>query len=1271
MLWKANKASDDTGQARRLLKGRELGWDDLVSLVHKNQEYAYQKHLADPSQAEVIERQFFEYLAIRTRLYQIERINQTLQSMGEDPSASPALLEKLWDQLSERRAYNGDDRKDLAFLFYEAASPKGLFKAIQYEKVKTLAKKAVNLAQMPTGFGKTDYLIPMINEMIKKELEHAQDKENETLPMKYKLPAIAAGFNLLNMWPGSIASINSDAISQKTIAATQKTTQQLTFSRESHLDAVQLGHTLLQLERAARKKTPISVRASDVASLFLHWLETPEMLHQGHDNPEARKQAELYSKILTLLHGPFVTIDEAHDVLDPQQKTIYTLGHYTHVPEYAFSFATDVFDLLNKNEKFTKLISENKVLLPEEAETLVTELFSNEMVKELANKLGIKDKDLPQFTLFLKGEGSFDNAEIDQNLINLAKGYRTVIIKAMISGAVNEQFGLSKLYYEKYLFAIPYEKKEVPKEDKDNPVPSSYKNPDETLLKTLKIYHYQGLSQSNLIDLLNTAMVRFAEEHAKHPTKAVESLPTQRAMLDLFNRLGLTTVQQDELVDTAEEDRETRLRAILTPQKAEQFSKDAYCINAFLKWCVAPSIKIFPSSIGMTPQDILMLFPSSVSLSATPQLAQVHSLLTQFVEMKGASGKTYDLLLSKIKEIRQMPADDSAFIEALAAGCRERHIRTVSDPSGLRRFDRNFVEKLAPQFNGDIIEYIVYYDNSAKGLVRYDVITKTLQPFDPKSHNPNKTLTLYDQARSTGTDIVQSPDAVGILIASSAMTVMQAGQGAGRLRQLDKGQALEAWTADPVNDKVDFDEAVAELVKRWLHNGEAASLQKNKVAIQQLMTADIKGAMARKMLGLPLDRTEKNEKQRPFHLDNLLSYYSRYRDVLLGNEPYSPVESYQNIGKATDGKTNLKKDQHSAIQKAKRYFKGGDFKKIAKQLRSYDKVIEEVPLPAKDYGGEVGASQQSQQSVSVQAETQQQQEVARHIQPQPPFIWHKVDRWPKKPQDLFEMDFAPPPFYKDVYHLKKLNKEINEHETRKLASNIVKKSYLGVKIGHKKRKYKKLMKKVEGNIAAAMASSGGQGKVQFVTARDAIAAQLPSDLSAGKAFFSDRLLLSSNFSEQLSTHVSPLLDAENSKNSFELLLILKKENDGTTTYTGVIVDTTDTQQLNRLLDQSRSEEGFQSTLKIALYSPLLGITCQGGNPITPEELQDCQVAHLVAEAKLLLGDHTFNEQEQTYFDNKARLIDASNNKREMNGKQLFDHLLSHLKQENLHNDGMV
>lgn len=1266
LLHKANFCGDVSKQLKFDRRNRPVDWGRLQKLMAKGQLYDYGKHLADPDVAKELEGGFFACLVMRTRFMQLKRVEAALAAAANpdlDDSEKKAAVANLALHLGQVREYDLRDPLERQLLFIESASPKGLFSKEQIEQARTqkdLVGTMRRLADMPTGFGKSDYFVPGLNALLNPQLElEAQAvKKFKAIPGvqgKYlikgkSLELISKSRRLiLNIWPAALADINKETLASKTAASINGAVAQLRLSRAG-VGLDQIENLVHMIEKCQRKKIPISVRSSDVAAIFLHYIEVMEALSVAEGSQDKKGVeynaacAQGYMRILSVLIDTSVaTIDESREVLSPMEKTVYTLGKPTKAPTYAADFACDFFFMLMEvpakgdGPSFKELIEKNDNLPTAKIEALTKEFITDpDFVANLAQKLGVDNGEELKAYLFGTSDtpprcsvnlDRKDNYNLQK--MDLARGYYTLLVKSALSGAVGETFGLSKLYGKDCQYAIPYEKKDIPKESLDAGGPSSYQNVDEILLKTVRTYMHRGLSPNDVDQYIETVWAEYQRDRTKYGAGEIGDRSTAyNQLMTLLTQVG---VNEPHRVLTSGQGKADLKALLVAPQSLAKLEKDQPLIKEFISVCVLKQILVFPETIDMTPQDMLLMIKQSVSMSGTPQPAEAHTIDTKTSTVPGLSGKMQELIVSRTTAIREKPTTNEQLVADLVKGYEQRNVRAVIDPNAQIKFPSNhlFAQALAEKFQTADLSpaYIVYFDQNAGSLLRMKVSDPSvLTPYSEEDHNKDKhqTFTIYDQARSVGLDVKQMDNACGIVLGGPSLSLDAGIQAWGRMRGLGNQQTVEVWvtkapqTATMLTDSEDpqINKQKVENFRSFLTTNQVeADKPLNLAAFKQLMKSELKIPLLVKMVNAG-QKTSRGIHHKP-DVKKALSHYRKYRGEFVSTQEYNPSTSYGSIGEPIDTRVALEALRKDMGKKANRYLDKKERKPVVENLAKYPARWANASLPEKDQASStVGASQETQQ------ETQQEAQKEVHVQkeevrPQAPHIPRTShDAWPQKLDDI-QLDDKN--LRSHFAAIGKRNKDIDDilkttgGRDGEAPLSPITQRYRIAKLEFKKSRREKAIAKIFEN----------KKNVKFIPVKEAIQSTLPSELKEAADVFTPNFYMSSNYSNLLEASAADI-SANTRKIMVRVLIVSETKDDGSTLFSAVALDSHDSKEISLLMKKSEGQEGRQ----YAICNVTSGDIEEKTPAFNPDHIKSQDVQDLLLQAKILRGKPDFSIDDQ-------------------------------------------
>lgn len=1159
IIWWAN--------GERLLK--RINWEKIQKLVYQHRTYGYQKHLSDPQKIDQIAMGVYEYLTLKTRLYQLQRLEKALEENLE----TQAHFER-----AQKRGYNIDEADKRVLLFIESAFPKGLIRENQVEKILLMAPETlspfVKEALMRTGFGKTDVVLPALDEWLAgKKAEIVPTKAvriGEKAKWVEQQPALTlrerAKQAVLNIWPSALATLNARSLWHKVHTAFGKGILEIHLTPELIMNSSAMETLGAQIERAQRKQEAISLRAADICCLILSTIQMLHALDMGQTaDPDRRHHAEVLIKIVrVLLSSSSVTIDEIQEIGHPLQMVLFALGDQVTAPKYAATFACDFFEQLLLNDAFKTFIERNEALDPE------------------SHKI--------QTAQFLVSVNGWLNQQ-QGPCKALAKGYKALIAEAAFAGEVNVTMGLSSHFSSSFKGAIPFTAKDRPKEDPSSAGPSQFCNVDETLLKTVRSYYVIGLTHKQIVELLITLQTQWIA------AKAVgESAETNNDFKSLKKFCALFKLQIHEQILLDGLLTEAQITTLISPEAAAAETRNFDLIRTYILECATPTITTHTLTTRLTPQDLLRLFNRSISLSATPPDPKVHSKETTFIPDAEDIKAQTETLKKAIQHVQSTPAEEQTFFASVIQACIKDNVRALIDPNAQLKAlgsNKKIAEQLASRIQASPelkeIEYLVYFDEKSQERLRLHIPTMVSLPFN--DHEPMKSFILFDADRTTGTDFVQPPGAQGILLAGPSLILTKAIQSGGRMRGLHKKQTLQVWTSK----KIDHVQNAETFIKFCINNQESEEKKINLSFFKNMMDSELRIPLLQQVFAIP-QNDEAVTFAAPVDLKGVLERFRANKPYIINQQTYDPESSYGDLEHPVSGAEALDNHQQQVLRQTALYLPEQQ-SSIEVALEKHRENATQMPLVEQTFSVNTGLTQE----VTVQQELQQELSVTTTT-------------------------YSPAPRRTRDYSWPALNKLRLTTESTILDA-IQKVSFAEKKLATTKNPasgdfFLRFFKKIywRGVLARARMRVRILGRqadnVSFFPVKEVLQVKVAEELLPAIPFFQDNLFVSSNFCDIYAYNPTYLSDPRYQESLNRLLLI--KQGDR---YQAIALSAYDQEQVYTMLhDQNVYQEG--SPYGLLLYDLVQDTVIQRSTtPFSDDDLQHPTVQELIAQAHILAG-HT-------------------------------------------------
>ena len=1132
------------------------------------------------------------------------------------------------------------------------------FRKEQIEKhaeiIKNLKFYPEMLAQMRTGYGKTKTMVP------RGDIELAEQ-----------------GNLVVNLWPESLETTNTQDVKAQLEKSFAREVDAMKFDRSTELTEENLQKRYSELQKDIKEGRPLNIRPETIRALEAHLIL---MLNECHskqvDSNLYQKQLEYLLKIHHLTRVATVAfIDEAKHNLAPGEDLIYTLGRSKLLPKSDVDLIEEMHLILSESpfKELLDIENNNQPLLSRKD---FDEKIALELTKIFEKKWGVTSQQSEEFRSYILGEQRETPAwlKTHPNLsqISLLRGNLLFILPVACKGYVDQQFGLSKKHISTKEFAIPYVSANTPKET--DRAPSECKNPHEALIKTYITYLEKGLSEKQLVKLIELLKDLAFKETGVGVT--FDNTPANQFFKKIcpHSKKPLNTLNIDDILELYPELRHNK-----------------QAIFYYIRCIVVPQIVYYPKTIASTTQNLRSQFSRSISLTATPQDTGAHGPDTFFLPVKGTAGQVTHVLYTKCKEpqtIQQLNATTSREL------LKETQALIGNDPSMHATVDVGALYKgitnraLAEQTCENLrntranVEAVVFFDDNAdmQKFMVMDVRNGQVGPLDGCSLDPAKRYTIYDQHRTYGSDIPQAFSAKGLILLSPETTKSEAAQGWGRFRQGDKILDGQIKGQSPVfamprhMGKEVFgpkDPNISDLLIHLVANEAIDSAEFNYEALKEQMDNEIRRALLDKIEGVKIGEASKglmtDPKQIQVDVSNALKLFSYFEKDLIKEENFDPILLYSTTPKAEETIGFLKIHQARCIEKVKkcRGLTAAEKQFITARLQKYSSKWSgqedslSLPKEVKATSSALGLSCEVFNEVETEVQIKTQIEVQGTDVLRTPAVW-------KESMDLYKAGWERPSSTRFTI-LSKLTAKVSnvarrilkawdnmdylKKETISIAATFV--AFIGVEIvinGIFALSLTLMSYSLPFLIPAAtvLALSSQDMIVQtrawkwISTTRcrnyrlkEVLGAHLPSKVSKAIQLFNPNFLASDNFYRQntlgILEPIQSVLDNEQ-KPLFEVLVI-QDEVRGKKQVQFMALDQNDSQYFRRRFQKDQdteSESASKRTRKLAVVDVRSGrIVAQGKNCFKDDELvNNPDYNSLMAQAKVLDGGILYTEAEQ-------------------------------------------
>lgn len=823
-----------TLETRALLAGKQIkkpSFQELVGLYLQGNSDAIQKRTKlDPKSAEELYQQIHNYLLKKTANQHRERIDKLydkLEKAVKNSAEYDSTITQLGDQIASQRAYSPQEHPELLVFEYLEEL---MIRPEQARIIQRLLKKegdgfSNEIIQLIMGGGKSKVLLPLL--ALKK----------------------AKGTNLsIIVVPASLFETNVADLQATTQRLFGKVGHKFVFDRDT-IDGKSCTAKNLEAfykkisERVRVNQDFIITTAESIQSLQLKYLElmgkgklTDKEKAEGKKpeglSEEEHRQAKYLEKILNLIKNQGdALIDECDTVLDIKRELNYTQGGAEAVPEKTLSLIQKLYQMfpsaeiqLSDTERCTlydillgKVVISRDEIWDRAFASLVNQLLTHkdsplsEIAKSLtpAQKIELsayllnETEVIPEFVL----QGRSDE---QRSLIGLMKG-EVELFRTCLRRKPNEHYGfpLSSDYPGSKELAIPYLANNTPNER------AHFGSVYEIINYTIQLQKQKDKISMNIVEeFIDDYIVKAKDEVAKaYGQLAFENTQAAKKFQEISG-LPLQTINRQH---------KQSMEGYQKTISENETAKDHLILHYIL-----PKIKQYPLILRSNPINHVGQYRSVQAMSGTPWDKKCyHSMfdkadekdeLAAEAESLGTDGQTIDLLRQKNPPVR-VSTDKSpkAIIEQRIIRHAETHrIHAFMDIGALFKgiTNANIAIELAQALSSrarNQIEFVLFFDESntlcAQPLkVNPKPPPALVNPITIGGTDPaviadklglpqdsffNKCFTYYDQRHTTGTDIKQSIDTIGIATVDIDTKARDLWQGVMRLRQLALKQTVE------------------------------------------------------------------------------------------------------------------------------------------------------------------------------------------------------------------------------------------------------------------------------------------------------------------------------------------------------------------------------------------------------------------------------------------------------------------------------------------------
>ncbi len=741
-------------------------------------------------EAKLLMSQIGDYLLQATLGQQLERsreiLNELLQLSDTESEKLKNLIQKLAAVLPEaQRKY--DPAQHPAYLVFEYASDILLFpKQIEILEAFLNGKDKNLVMEMIMGSGKSKVLLPLLG------LLRANEKDLSMLIVpQFIFEDVASGTQ----------KILGEAFAQK-----MKT---LHFDRHTTSDILKLQLILDELLIVKKEQQCLIMTSQSVLCLILKYIEKCEAHFKKEDHTKPfSEELILLRKILNVLSSSgYPILDEADTLLNILHEKSFSIGEGRTPNKDEVQLISELYSLIYFDPDITNLAkTESDPKLNPNTSPLTEQIFFQKCQHLLAEKFLdrfssiefetklIKEKvssfvsslTSEQKKLILdylcrneknvkKSQAYYDKLDPDiQNLLALVSEELCHLLPYTLLKNSDEKYGLDE---EKGgIIAIPFSAAKTPSRG------SQFANAFITINYTFQIYAKKGISREIIEKEIKRLQGQAMKELQKDGHQGLEATDAWKlfALFSKGSKMSLFNYKEQEL------------DALVTSINSESKKK-----QNFIQRIILPQLVLYDEKLSCNPLNLIAVLNKVIGFTGTLWNSKsMHRKLNPH-PAKGTDGKTLSLLQKQSSTpVISVKANTT---EELLTELYTKKIKfnLIADSGGYCRewSNERIAKHLAKQWN----EPIVYYNKTGQQVEtdgeKVILLTESKTPTD-------KRKTFLDQSRTTGADIPQALDAIGLVTIGENMLLRDLLQSVWRLRGLDKGQRIQFIVTEKVKEMI-------------------------------------------------------------------------------------------------------------------------------------------------------------------------------------------------------------------------------------------------------------------------------------------------------------------------------------------------------------------------------------------------------------------------------------------------------------------------------------
>jgi len=571
------------------------------------------------------------------------------------------------------------------------------------------------------------------------------------------------------------------------------------FDRNTTFTSFSLGLIRDNFVDIIEQRKALIISSKSIQCLIIKFIEK-SIADKDKNLSEPSEEAQLMQEILALMakRGSPI-LDEVDTLLNVLFEVSFSTGNRANPNHNELVLIGEIFDIIYNDDEIKRLMNVESDPQPHvDAPVMSEELFGKcrqQIAKKLiarmttltletdvdtkalhsclttaahqSNLLAFLCRDIQEID---KVQHFFDEQEpIVQDMLALAAEELGNFLPHTLVKKARENYGLANS-------SLPCPFSYV---DKPN-LGSQFATPYIIINYTFQYYRKYGIARDLVVKVIEELQSQALEQLREHPGLRLEQTAAWQQFLAMRGEQGRSDEHKLPLFNLTK-----KQFKLITQETNEDFSRQ----RAFINTAILPHMELFTHKVSCSSHNLAAFFKRNIS-GFTGTLWNSKSMHTKFrsIPEAGTTSKTIDLLWrnSQTRILLIKEGNTKKMLEQIDAGRGQTDFRLISDAGGY--FKQGDNRSIALTMAEHYAQPVLFYNQQNEQTIissqgHEQSASESLVAEDER-------MTFLDQSHTTGADVRQKHDAVGLVSIGRNMLLRDLLQSVWRLRALEKGQKV-------------------------------------------------------------------------------------------------------------------------------------------------------------------------------------------------------------------------------------------------------------------------------------------------------------------------------------------------------------------------------------------------------------------------------------------------------------------------------------------------